>query len=104
MDTREGTQDQMTPSYDAGRRAGFGIAALMLGCVSFLSLLGLEKALLAIVLGGLAMRGAPQGNLAKRLGIAGMILGILFVITLIVVVLVFHDKVMILIRALEDLS
>ncbi len=104
MDTREHPRDQMMSSYDTGRRTGFGIAALALGCVSFLSLLGLEKAVLAIVLGGLAMRGAPQGNLSRRLGTAGIVLGIAFIMTAVVVLLVFHDKLMILIQALKDLS
>lgn len=104
MDTLERNQDQTPSAYTAGRRAGFGIAALTVGCVSFLSLLGLEKALVAIVLGGLAVRGAPQGSLARRLGVAGIVLGVLFAVTLIVLLLLFHDKVMMLIRALEDLS
>jgi hypothetical protein len=36
-------------AYEAGRRVGFGVSALLLGFVTFLSLLGAEKAILAIV-------------------------------------------------------
>lgn len=104
MDTAEYTQDQATPIYYAGRQVGLGIAALMVGCVSFVSLLGVEKAVLAIVFGGMAMRGASQGSLAGRLGIAAVVLGVLFILTLIILLIVFHGKVAMLIRLLEDLS
>jgi hypothetical protein len=104
METHERTQDQTMPAYYAGRQVGFGIAALTLGCVSFLSLLGLEKAVLAMVLGSLAMRGAREGSLARRLGFAGIALGILFIIMFIVIVTLFHEKLMTLIQLLKDLS
>jgi len=104
MSRYEETQDQATVVYSTGRQVGFGVAAVMLGCVSFLSLLGVEKALLAIILGGLAMRGAAQGSLSRRLGIISISLGVLFLITLLVILVLFHDKLMMLIRLLEDLS
>ena len=53
-------------------------SALALGLVAFLSLLGMEKAILAIVLGSVAIRGAARGTLARRLGSVAIGLGGLF--------------------------
>jgi hypothetical protein len=91
-------------AFDAGRRAGFAVSAVALGLVSFLSLLGAEKALLAIVLGVLAARGAPPGSSARRLGVAGVCLGALFLLTLAVVLVVFGDKLLELVELLKKLS
>ena len=90
--------------YSVGLRVGFGIAALTIGLVSFLSLLGVEKAVTAIVFGALAMRGVAPGRLANRLGIAGVILGAVFLVTLAILLVLFHDRAMELIRMLAKLS
>src|SRR5262245_61556922 len=54
-------QEAIAEAFDGGRRAGLAVAAMALGVVTFLSLLGLEKAGLAIILGVLALRGGSAG-------------------------------------------
>jgi hypothetical protein len=100
----EGTQNQLTEAYTTGRRDGFGIAALALGVVTYMSLLGAEKAILAIVLGALALRGAAPRTLPRRLGIAAICLGAVFIVTIAVVLVVFRDKVAEFFALLQKLS
>ncbi|MHC4407180.1 MAG: hypothetical protein ACYTG0_46805 [Planctomycetota bacterium] len=91
-------------AYDAGRRVGFGISALALGLVSFLSLLGAEKAILAIVLGALAVRGSDPIPLSRRLGGVAIVLGVVFLLTMGVVLVVFWDRAVEFVRLLQQLS
>jgi|SRR5262245_52106969 len=91
-------------SFDAGRRAGLAVAALALGFVSFLSLLGAEKAGLAIILGMLALRGGTPRPATRRMAIAAIGLGGLFITTVSVVLIVFWDRVRQLIEHLQKLS
>jgi len=104
MPGEEINHDPLGEPYNAGLRVGFGIAALTFGAVSFLSLLGAEKAVTAIVFGVLAMRGVRQGSLAKRLGRASVVLGAAFLFTMAALLVVFHDQVMELVRVLQKLS
>jgi len=97
-------QDQIVRAYNAGRRVGFGISALVLSIVAYLSMLGFEKAILAIVLGALALKGTENKTIAKRLGIISICLGILFVITAIVILIIFRDKVAEFITLLKQIS
>jgi hypothetical protein len=101
LTAREGLVEE---AFDAGRRAGFAVSAVALGLVSFLSLLGAEKAVLAIVLGVLALRGAPPGSSARRMGVAAVCLGALFLVTVGVVLVVYGDKLLELVRLLKKLS
>ena len=87
-----------------GRRSGLATAALAVGVVSFLSMLGVEKAALAVVLGVLAIRGAAPGSSARRLGMVAVLLGGLFVVTLIVLLAVFRNEFAELLRSLRRLS
>lgn len=97
-------EGQTIRAYQAGRRAGFGIAALALGIITYLSLLGTEKAVLAIVLGVMALRGQEPNALAKRLGIVSIVLGAVFVVTVPVMLFLFWDKVSEFVAALQSLS
>ncbi len=100
----EAHREQPDDMYIAGRRDGFGIAAIVVGIVTFVSLLGIEKAVVAIVLGALAMQGARQGSRARRLGGAALILAITFEVAFIVLIIVFREQVGAFISALEALS
>lgn len=100
----EKTTEKTTEAYNAGRRAAFGVSALALALVSFLSLLGAEKAILAIVLGVLAVRGSNAGTLSRQLGRAAIVLGTVFLITVAVVLVVYWDKAVELVRLLQQLS
>ena len=96
--------DRIGLAYDAGRRVGFGVSALALGLVTFLSLLGAEKAILAVVLGALAIRGSKSGALSRRLGRAAITLGIAFLLTVGIVLVVFWDQAVEFARLLQQLS
>ncbi len=96
--------DKTAEAYDAGRRVGFGVSALALGLVTFLSLLGAEKAILAIALGALAVRGSASSPLSRRLGSAAIVLGVVFLLTVGVVLLVFWDRAVEFVRLLQQLS
>lgn len=96
--------DRTAAAYDAGRCVGFGISALALGLISFLSLLGAEKAILAIVLGVLAVGGSDPSPLSRRLGGAAIVLGAVFLLTVGVVLVVFWDQAVEYVRLLQQLS
>jgi hypothetical protein len=91
-------------AFGAGRRVGLGIAALALSLVSFLSLLGVEKAILAIALGLLAARGSARATLARRLGIAAVSIGAVFIVSLAVFLIAFWGQLAELIQAIQRLS
>ncbi len=104
MATGHITRDELSDAFRAGRRVGFGISALVLSLVSFLTLLGAEKAILAIILGVVAIRGSGQAALARRLGIIAICLGALFLLTLVVVLVVYQDQLRQFIETLQKLS
>lgn len=83
-------QARMAALYRAGRRDGLAIAALVIGLTSGFPLLGFEKAVTAIVLGAVAARQAPRQSLAWNLGVVAAIIGIVFIVTLVIVALVFR--------------
>ena len=103
MKTPEENLDTSAEAYDTGRRVGFGVSALALGLVTFLSLLGAEKAILAIVLGTLAVRGSNARTLSRRLGTEAIILGVVFLLTGGVVLVVFWDQAIELVRHIKQL-
>ena len=104
MATSADSVGRTAQAYDAGRRVGFGVSALALGLVTFLSLLGTEKAILAIVLGTLAVQGTNAGTLSRRLGRAAIVLGTVFLLTVGVVLVVFWDQAIEFARLLQQLS
>ena len=86
-----------------GRSQAYATAALVAGCVAFINLLGAEKALLAIVLGALALRGFLSRAGRTRAWVA-IGLGVLQLIALIAALLIFRDNVARLILLLKDLG
>jgi hypothetical protein len=94
----------ITEAFRAGRRVGFGISALTLALVAFLSLLGAEKAILAIVLGGLAIRGSGRASQAHRLGLAAIGIGVVFILALVVGLIVFWGPLLEFVQMLNRLS
>ncbi len=89
-----------------GQKYAFASASLLLGIASVISLLGLEKAILAVVFGWLALKNLPRPGLALRRGWAkaGIVLGVLQVVLLIVVLLVAREKIGRFLERLGDLS
>lgn len=83
---------------------GLAIAALALSAVSFLTLLGAEKAILAIVLGLLAARDAAPATLAKKLAVGAISLATIFLVTLGVLLAMYWDEAIELVQQLQKLS
>ena len=100
----KGQANQIAEAYQAGRRTGIAISAFALSIVAYLSLLGFEKAILAIVLGIIALRGAQTKSLPRRLGIFSICLSVLFMVSAIVFLIIFREKVIEFIRLLRTLS
>jgi len=86
-----------------GQRWAFAVASLALGVMSFVSLLGLEKAVLAILFGALALRppvARPRDGYAR----AGIALGGLAIVALIVAVTLFSSELTALVEHLTRLG
>ncbi len=86
-----------------GRSEGLAIAALALGVLSFIQLLGMEKALLAIVLGSLALRGTATAR-SRRQAWTALALGVAYLAVTASVLLLFQDRLAELIRLLQTLG
>jgi hypothetical protein len=91
---RKGNRTMNTPDHQnnaqavLGQKYAFATAALLLGIASFLSLLGLEKGILAVIFGLLALRAQPLPLLAARRAWAktGVVLGAIHVALVLVIV------------------
>jgi hypothetical protein len=72
-----------------GRKYAFATASLLLGIASFISLLGLEKGILAVIFGMLALRAQPLPALAPRRSWAktGVALGAIYLALVLVIML-----------------
>ncbi len=91
-------------AYREGRSAGLALAALAVSAVAFISLLGIEKAVLALALAVLGLRGAASGSSARRLGIAAIVIACIYAATYIVVMALYPDKISALLRTLQQLG
>lgn len=77
---------------ELGQKTAFAFASLLLGIASFLHLLGVEKAFLAIAFGVWAVR-PPRLRLRMGWARAGIVLGCLMIIALLVVIIAYHGQV-----------
>lgn len=102
MDTTPTTST--TPAV-LGQKYAFATASLLLGLASFVSLLGLEKALLALAFGYLALKQAPAPALVERRAWArvGVALGAAMLVFVPTLLLVFRDRFAVLLDALQKL-
>jgi len=78
-------------------------AAVALGVVAFLNLLGTEKGILAIVLAVLSLRNLSADAPPRRARIA-IALGVVQLATVVMVLVLFHDKLRQLIELLRTLG
>ena len=76
--------NQTRESLILGQKYAFATASLILGIFSFVNLLGLEKPILAIIFGFLALRTKPEPQLIEHRVWAktGMVLGTIVLIVL----------------------
>jgi len=93
-----GEGETVEAAYARGRNAGFATAAMALAVVSYVNLLGIEKSLLAITFAVIALKGAAQLSSARRRIWAALALAAIHAITVIVVVVVYADKLALLAR------
>ena len=77
-----------------GQKYAYATAALMLGIASFVNLLGMEKAILAIIFARLALKSGPPPALRNRRewGQAGLVLGMLQVVLILVLIIIFRNE------------
>jgi hypothetical protein len=103
METDMSEINSIDQAYDRGRRTGLAIGALAASLVAFISLLGLEKALLALTLAFLALSGAPRGG-ARRMGRWAIGISCVYIVTYVVVLIVFHRRIEEFVHQLQRLS
>jgi hypothetical protein len=89
-----------------GQKYAYATVSLVLGIMSFVNLLGIEKGILAIVFGALALSAGSGPVLAERRawGKLGVVLGVIQVVFVIAVVALNFDKVLEVIRMIEQLG
>ena len=98
------SENQLTQAFDAGRRAGLATAAMALSLVAFLSLLGAEKAILAIALGVLALRGSQPGSAGRRLATVAIVVASAFLVSITFILIMFWNELVGLVAHLRQLS
>lgn len=89
-----------------GQKYAFATASLIMGIACFVNLLGLDKAILAIVFGWLALRGQPGPTLTEHRSWAkaGVILGILPLVLVPVLLIVNFERLRQIIDVLSKLD
>ena len=89
-----------------GQKYAFATASLILGISCFVNLLGLEKAILAIIFSWLALRTTPEPALREHRVWAkvGLILGILPLIILPIIIILNFDHLREIVECLSKLS
>ena len=88
------SENQTKESLILGQKYAFATAALILGICSFVNLLGLEKPILAIIFGWLALRTKPAPVLSEHRGWAkaGVVLGtIVLIVVPVLIILNFNQ-------------
>jgi hypothetical protein len=97
-------EDPLAQAFEAGRRAGLATAAMALSVVAFFSLLGAEKALLAIALALLARRGSLPGSAARRLATMAIGVATVFLVSIAFILIRFWAELVDLVNYLRQLS
>ncbi len=89
-----------------GQKYAYATASLLLGIICYVQLLGIERAILAIIFAWLALKSAPLPRLEKRRlwAIAGLVLGIITMVLVPVIVIFKYDQVKELIHAINNLQ
>jgi hypothetical protein len=89
-----------------GQKYAFATVSLILGISCFVSLLGLEKAILAIVFGWIALRAEPLPALKEHRvwAKAGVVLGILPLVLIPIILILNYERVKEIIDVLSKMS
>ena len=88
------SENQTKEPLILGQKYAFATASLILGICSYVNLLGLEKPILAIIFGWLALRTKPEPQLTEHRGWAkaGVTLGTIILIVLPVLIILNLDR------------
>ena len=88
------SENQTKEPLILGQKYAFATASLILGICSYVNLLGLEKPILAIIFGWLALRTKPEPQLIEHRGWAkaGVTLGTIILIVLPVLIILNLDR------------
>jgi len=89
-----------------GQKYAYATAALLVGVAGYIQLLGIERALLAIVFAWLALRATPEPRLDSRRLWAkvGLVLGVIMLVLVPTIVIFKFETFKELILALENLQ
>ena len=89
-----------------GQKFAYATISLILGLACFINLAGLEKAVLAVIFGWLALKSTPAPVLKARRVWAqtGVVLGVLVLITIPTIILLNLDRLRVIVEALMKLS
>ncbi len=89
-----------------GQKYAYATISLILGIACFINLAGLEKALLAVIFGWLALKSTPAPTLKARRVWAktGIVLGSLVLVVIPTIILLNLDRLLVFVEALERLS
>jgi hypothetical protein len=89
-----------------GQKYAFATVSLVLGIFCFVNLLGLEKPILAIIFGWLALRAAPEPKLKEHRVWAqvGVTLGIITLIVVPLIIILNFDRLREIIEVLSKMS
>lgn len=100
------SENQTRESLILGQKYAFATASLILGICSFVNLLGLEKPILAIVFGWLALRTKPAPQLTEHRVWAktGVTLGTIILIVLPVLIILNFDRLREFVEVLSKLN
>ena len=89
-----------------GQKYAYATISLILGLACFINLAGLEKAVLSVIFGWLALKSTPAPVLKARRVWArtGVVLGVLVLITIPTIILLNLDRLRVIVEALMKLS
>jgi hypothetical protein len=95
-----------TRSLILGQKYAFATASLLLGLFCFVNLLGLEKPILALVFGWLALRTQPEPKLIEHRAWAwtGVVLATIILIVIPVIIILNFDRLREMVEVLSKLS
>ena len=98
--------NQTKESLILGQKYAFATVSLILGIVSFVNLLGLEKPILAIVFGWLALRAKPAPPLSEHRVWAktGVVLGTIILIVLPILIIINFNELREFVQILSKLN
>jgi hypothetical protein len=89
-----------------GQKYAYATISLILGLACFINLAGMEKAVLAVIFGWLALKSTPAPALRARRVWAqtGLVLGVLVLVVVPTIILLNLDRLRVIVEALMKLS